>query len=341
MDFDEWTPLGRGDPLKNDPTFDYLPPVLDKVLYWKPPPPSSPASRAHPSTAEPLVPQPAVTYNRRFFLTDFSKREPAVVSAGGPYAPYAYKRYHHSPPPSVAVQTILTPSSSSPPSSFSTSSGGGALQHGYRPYPTMPRTPLPMLTPPPYQRPTSVATTAEPFADARVPPANGNDLQFLGDSAAESKQPPAVRAPAPKPPRPVLSHSVIKVLLENEAVDRTTVTTMAAPTTTTTTEVPPPSTTTDDLLFSRYKQPATVATGTGGSGGSGSSSRPMFLIIQGHSKVKTYGLISKPDDLSAAQSAATAIQEHNHISNGPADEPSRRKRDGGQRSRVVTVREKL
>lgn len=332
MDFDEWTPLGRGDPLKNDPTFDYLPPVLDKVLYWKPPP--LPGSRAHPSTAAPLVPQPAVTYNRRFFLTDFSKREPAVMAAG-PYTPYAYKRHHHTSPP-AAVQTIHT--SSSPLSSYSTPSGS-ALQHGYR-YPTMPRTPLPMLTPPPYQRPTSVGTTAEPFAD-RAAPANGNDLQYLGDSAAESKQPPAVRAPAPKPPRPVLSHSVIKVLLENEVLDRTTVTTMAAPTTTTatttttttTTEEPP--STTDNQLFSRYRQPAVAATG-----GEGGGSRPMFLIIQGHSKVKTYGLVSKPDDLSAAQSAGTAIQEHNHIGNGP-DEPSRRKRDGGKVSAVVTVREKL
>lgn len=34
MDYDEWTPLGRGDPLKNDPTFDYVPPVLDRVQYW-------------------------------------------------------------------------------------------------------------------------------------------------------------------------------------------------------------------------------------------------------------------------------------------------------------------
>ncbi|XP_063990287.1 mucin-2 [Diachasmimorpha longicaudata] len=33
MDY-EWTPLGRGDPLKNDPTFDYVPPVLDRVQYW-------------------------------------------------------------------------------------------------------------------------------------------------------------------------------------------------------------------------------------------------------------------------------------------------------------------
>lgn len=35
MDYNnEWRPVGRGDPLKNDPTFDYSPPVLDRVRYW-------------------------------------------------------------------------------------------------------------------------------------------------------------------------------------------------------------------------------------------------------------------------------------------------------------------
>lgn len=34
VDYDDWTPLGRGDPLKNDPTYDYVPPMLDKVKYW-------------------------------------------------------------------------------------------------------------------------------------------------------------------------------------------------------------------------------------------------------------------------------------------------------------------
>lgn len=31
----EWQPVGRGDPLKEDPTFDYMPPVLDRVRYWR------------------------------------------------------------------------------------------------------------------------------------------------------------------------------------------------------------------------------------------------------------------------------------------------------------------
>lgn len=38
MDYDQWKPLGRGDPLQNDPTYDYVPPVLDRVHYWIEPP---------------------------------------------------------------------------------------------------------------------------------------------------------------------------------------------------------------------------------------------------------------------------------------------------------------
>lgn len=35
MDYtNEWRPVGHSDPLKNDPTFDYSPPVLDRVRYW-------------------------------------------------------------------------------------------------------------------------------------------------------------------------------------------------------------------------------------------------------------------------------------------------------------------
>lgn len=35
MYYNEWLPVGRGDPLK-DPTYDYSPPVLDRVRYWAP-----------------------------------------------------------------------------------------------------------------------------------------------------------------------------------------------------------------------------------------------------------------------------------------------------------------
>ncbi|VVC37696.1 Hypothetical protein CINCED_3A017773 [Cinara cedri] len=314
MDFDEWTPLGRGDPLKNDPTFDYLPPVLDKVHYWKPPPPPAPANRAVFSSTAASVP---VNYNRRFFLTDFSKKEPA---AAAPYVQYTHKR-----PQIVQMSSVM----------------------GYH-YP-MPKTPLPMLTPPPYQRPgaaVAATTTVEPMD------MSSSYLQETGNSAAESKQPPTIRAPPPMSSvRPILSHSVIKVLLENE-VDRTTVTTgrttstpsattatpatssttastttastttastTTASTTTASAQPPPPPVTTDPV-FAHYKQSAAMVAG-----------RPMYLIIQGHSKVKTYGLLSKSEDLSVAAQSAASVQEHNHIGTRPTDdEQSRRKRDGGK-----------
>ncbi|XP_055837151.1 mucin-2 [Episyrphus balteatus] len=34
LDRNGWKPLGQGDPLKNDPTFDYSPPALERVRYW-------------------------------------------------------------------------------------------------------------------------------------------------------------------------------------------------------------------------------------------------------------------------------------------------------------------
>lgn len=34
MDYNQWTPVGHADPLKNDPTFDYVPPTSGSVRYW-------------------------------------------------------------------------------------------------------------------------------------------------------------------------------------------------------------------------------------------------------------------------------------------------------------------
>lgn len=34
VDYNQWTPVGHADPLKNDPTFDYVPPTLGSVRYW-------------------------------------------------------------------------------------------------------------------------------------------------------------------------------------------------------------------------------------------------------------------------------------------------------------------
>lgn len=66
MDYDEWTPLGRGDPLKNDPTYDYVPPVLDRVSYWL-----EPEAR----TPDPPLTTPAATSTTPTTVSQISKAE--------------------------------------------------------------------------------------------------------------------------------------------------------------------------------------------------------------------------------------------------------------------------
>ncbi|XP_067009511.2 mucin-3A [Anabrus simplex] len=80
VDYDEWTPLGRGDPLKNDPTYDYVPPVLDRVHYWIDPSsrtPDPPLVTEVPSVATPSdVP---VLQTRQ--QPDIEIEEPSVTAA--------------------------------------------------------------------------------------------------------------------------------------------------------------------------------------------------------------------------------------------------------------------
>ncbi|KAL3266131.1 hypothetical protein HHI36_010316 [Cryptolaemus montrouzieri] len=68
MDYEQWKPLGRGDPLKDDPTFDYVPPVLDRVHYW-----IDPASRK---------PDSSVSENRKteILLLGVSSKKPSTGS---------------------------------------------------------------------------------------------------------------------------------------------------------------------------------------------------------------------------------------------------------------------
>lgn len=55
MDYDQWKPLGRGDPLKNDPTYDYVPPALDRVHYWIDPSSRNPESATSEHKTEILL----------------------------------------------------------------------------------------------------------------------------------------------------------------------------------------------------------------------------------------------------------------------------------------------
>lgn len=74
-----------------------------------------------------------------------------------------------------------------------------------------------------------------------------------------------------------LSSSLLQIILQNEMATSTTSTSSTTP--------QPAAALTSDPLFSHYKQPTEPLKG------------PMYLIIQGHSKVKTYGA-SKFDKLS-------------------------------------------
>lgn len=82
MDFDQWKPLtGRGDPLRNDPTYDYEPPMLEKVHYWAD---DSRLEREHYPEKKSEV-----------LMLGVSSRKPSVSSR-----PPTPPKRNHSPPPS-------------------------------------------------------------------------------------------------------------------------------------------------------------------------------------------------------------------------------------------------
>lgn len=72
IDYDQWKPLGRGDPLKNDPTYDYVPPVLDRVQYW-----------VDPALRKPDAPVPGENQKTEILLLGITSKKPAV---GAPQA---------------------------------------------------------------------------------------------------------------------------------------------------------------------------------------------------------------------------------------------------------------
>ncbi|KAJ8926612.1 hypothetical protein NQ314_021003 [Rhamnusium bicolor] len=70
MDYDQWKPLGRGDPLKNDPTYDYVPPVLDRVHYW-----------VEPALRKPDPPVPGENQKTEILLLGITSKKPATGSS--------------------------------------------------------------------------------------------------------------------------------------------------------------------------------------------------------------------------------------------------------------------
>lgn len=83
MDFEQWKPLtGRGDPLRNDPTYDYEPPVLERVHYW--------ADDTH------LERDSYPERKSEVLMLGVSSRKPSV----SPRQPPSPPRRHHRPSPS-------------------------------------------------------------------------------------------------------------------------------------------------------------------------------------------------------------------------------------------------
>ncbi|XP_050300028.1 uncharacterized protein LOC126738647 [Anthonomus grandis grandis] len=84
MDYNQWKPLGRGDPLKNDPTFDYVPPQLDHVHYWmdpEPQPQSNPTNEHGKKT--------------EILLLGVSSKKPAITASDRRDTVYEpYTKYH-------------------------------------------------------------------------------------------------------------------------------------------------------------------------------------------------------------------------------------------------------
>lgn len=83
MDFEQWKPLtGRGDPLRNDPTYDYEPPVLERVHYWAE---ETRLEREHYPERKSEV-----------LMLGVSSRKPSVTSRQPPLPP---RKHVHRPPP--------------------------------------------------------------------------------------------------------------------------------------------------------------------------------------------------------------------------------------------------
>ncbi|XP_017775610.1 PREDICTED: uncharacterized protein LOC108561955 isoform X2 [Nicrophorus vespilloides] len=68
MDYEQWTPVGRADPF-NDPTYDYVPPVLERVHYW-----------VDPAQRKPDPPLPGENQKTEILVLGVSSNKPSSPS---------------------------------------------------------------------------------------------------------------------------------------------------------------------------------------------------------------------------------------------------------------------
>lgn len=112
MDFEQWKPLtGRGDPLHNDPTYDYEPPVLERVHYW----------------ADDTKPERETFQEKKseVLMLGVSSRKPSVTPRQPPLPPPRRHHQFRQPPPKYEdftyklsdtyPMTILVPPPPPPP----------------------------------------------------------------------------------------------------------------------------------------------------------------------------------------------------------------------------------
>lgn len=355
MDYEQWTPLGRGDPLKNDPTYDYVPPVLERVHYWVDPSSRKPDSDKKTeililgvSSKKPSVTFPKAenrrdqydpylqfvedyNYQRRYpyfpyFKTD---KEPLTILVP-PLKESSYQNELSS------IQTTISPStvsideanliyqSSSIANDWKASNTYATIAEPSSQVTwktpinetyNIKNTEIIVVPEMPMHKGQVTDETLESFVnigftDAQVQP-SGMDM----DLSTEPLTPPDKNAPMTFGPS-------LFMLPTSQAENKPITLQMTMHTQSPTTErprnnylsnllkketptpflptVPPLSTTTissltTDPLFKHYKQPVEPLKG------------PLYLIIQGHSKVKTYG--------PSKQLGGVNIQETNEISN--------------------------
>ncbi|KAF4520608.1 hypothetical protein B566_EDAN006019 [Ephemera danica] len=162
VEYDEWTPLGHGDPLKNDPTYDYVPPVLERVRYWIEPPSRAPSPPRVTSPTSSSSSSYTYTHTHPSYLTNTflqttsvldSRRDtyPFLTLVDGPK--FNNNNNNNNPPVKTTTTTTESPSQYLPVSRpyFSAPSP---------PYKTIVTSIPQILTPAPSKAPMTVTTIA-------------------------------------------------------------------------------------------------------------------------------------------------------------------------------------
>lgn len=268
MDYDEWTPLGRGDPLKNDPTFDYSPPMVSKVKYW-----ISPLLR---TPDPPIVPMRELTTETSDITETITSSTKALNVK---YPASEIKRFYidmKDPSDMSYVQLMNSKYSNK----FVRPQQPVQYQnHYYTPTrPPQPPPPLPMLVPPPPMEPSMYALKRENSSSSSTKMSSilsslPTTISFMASTTSSTlmKTPSLITKPeisTVKTERPFL-----KILLNKETSESNQIVTYP-----TTVKPLTPNPIPFHTKISHSAKP------------------PPYLIIQGHSKVKKYGAIERSEN---------------------------------------------